>query len=294
MRGNSHGKEISLDVVNYCNGYFSNANKLPRGVRTGQCVALVQSYYEFLGVPRPRGHARQYGSVGSVFQGHHEQNTVPDGWTTIVYRQGFIAQPGDVAVWTDYFSNSHPLGIFGHVGIVISANNRQLIYADQCLGLSNVRRTTIAYTEPNTIFWGVIRPNFNSSSQTPRPTQTPQPQTPLSITRFASDRTTGTRQDTFVFTVTTNVPAHRVEIYFGGVGNGHGQGSLDMRRSSRRSGRRSGRRSSNGTEWTLSINNICAGTQALTATAFSEDGTRSGAHVMVVTVTNASAPRKPN
>jgi|GEM_PF-3856636 len=236
----------------------------------GECVRVVQSYYVFLGVPIPRGAARSYGTPGDEFGGLREQNTVPAGWTTIRHYQGFVAQPGDVAVWTYYWS------VWGHVGIVISADSNQMTYVDQARNRPYVMETTRSYIAPNTVFWGVIRPNF-SYSQPSLPAQPQTPQAPLSVTDLNSNRVDGTRQDTFVFTVRTNVPSQRVELNFSGV-NGHGRGAVAMNRSS------------DGMTWTLSINRIFTGTQTLTATAFGSGGVRAESSLISITVSDSTAP----
>lgn len=138
------------------------------GYYAAQCVDLIQGYYAYLGVSGGGGNARDYAT-----------NTLPAGFNRIADYIGFIPQPGDIAVWTLGYGG----GWYGHVGVVISADGYNLTVADQYGGDaiagvhydSNsgktittsgqvVHQTTYSYNGNGMSFWGVIRPDFASSS----------------------------------------------------------------------------------------------------------------------------------
>ena len=54
-------------------------------VGSGQCVALIQHYYEYLGVSRSYGNGSDYAT-----------NTLPAGWSRV---QGGSPQKGDILVY---------------------------------------------------------------------------------------------------------------------------------------------------------------------------------------------------
>lgn len=60
-------------------------SKLGQKVGSGQCVALIQAYYSFLGVNPTYGNGQDYAT-----------NPLPDGWTRV---QGGTPQKGDILVY---------------------------------------------------------------------------------------------------------------------------------------------------------------------------------------------------
>gem|GEM_PF-6111748 len=118
-----------------------------------QCVDLPLAYYSFLGEDNK-------GRSGDGYQ--YWTNYPKNGnYTQIAYKPGFVAQPGDIAVWGTSSSSS-----LGHVAIVDSANASYLYVIDikggQGYVVGPVRSVqTRAYVEnPSKNFLGVIRPNF--------------------------------------------------------------------------------------------------------------------------------------
>jgi len=97
-----------------------------------------------------------------------------------------------------------------------------------------------------------------------------QPQTNISVNSLTANRTTGTTNDTFNFTATTNIAADRVELRFNG-------NSTVFRMQS----------SNNGRTWTLNGNSLAAGNRTITVTAFA--GGRSATRTLNVTVTQPQA-----
>ncbi|MCL2198278.1 MAG: M23 family metallopeptidase [Defluviitaleaceae bacterium] len=205
-----------------------------------------------------------------------------------------------------------PVGIFyslyGHLrngSVVISEGQR--IAQGEAIGITgttgwstgyhlhfevrqNGRRGTAVNTNPIQIdsrgiqYTSVRNPNIDMP--TPPPTLEPTPssvgaQIIPQVTSFTSNRTTGTTQDIFNFTATTNAPAYRVEILFSGDESGYGRGTMNMHGSN------------NGRTWTLNGNRLVAGTQMLMATAFTADGTGGGATVLIVTANDPAAPTDP-
>ena len=121
------------------------------GIKTGdgQCVALIKAYYTYLGVSSVTGNGCDYAT-----------NSLPSGWKRIKYYSGFSAQPGDIAVWTW----NKWAGNYGHVAIVTSANSSSMNYIDQGKTYGYVGHSgSLAYSEANWTFYGVIRPNFSGT-----------------------------------------------------------------------------------------------------------------------------------
>ncbi len=119
-------------------------SKVDYQVGSGECVALTKAYYEYLGVAAVRGDGCDYA-----------WNARPDGWQRIPYYPGFVAQPGDIAVWT-YLTSEH-----GHVAIVTSADANSMNVVDQGRSYHyKCHSGNFSYTKGT--FYGVIRPDFDS------------------------------------------------------------------------------------------------------------------------------------
>lgn len=102
-----------------------------------QCVDLIYGYYNYLGVTPAGGNGQDYA-----------WNTVPSGWQRI---QGAVPQPGDILVYTN--------SPYGHVAI----QGNSVIYHIRPSYSKYVLAESVSYNYyPN--YWGVIRPNFSSSS----------------------------------------------------------------------------------------------------------------------------------
>lgn len=106
-----------------------------------QCVDLIAAYYSYLGTITPGGNGCDY-----------SWNKLPSGWQRIKYYEGFVPQPGDIAVWT--YSTSK----YGHVAVIISANISSMYVAEQ-LGSTHTGREH-SYSYSYGTFYGVIRPDF--------------------------------------------------------------------------------------------------------------------------------------
>ncbi len=125
-------------------------------VGSGECVALIQQYYTYLGVSVSYGNGADYAT-----------NALPAGWTRV---QGGAPQKGDILVYSGNNDNK-----FGHVAIYES--NRST-YHQNFAGARYVTHVTYAYSELRNPYWGYIRPNWNththsySSSVTTQPTCT--------------------------------------------------------------------------------------------------------------------------
>ncbi len=115
-----------------------------------QCVDLIRYYYAYLGADSPGGNASTYAS---------NDFKLPSGWQRIQYKSGFVAQPGDIAVWLGPTAN-------GHVALVVSATATEMNVVEQnhdAKADKPANRTTYRYNN-NMRFYGVIRPLFNSTS----------------------------------------------------------------------------------------------------------------------------------
>lgn len=111
------------------------------GVYGAQCVDLIRYYYSYLGASPVSGNGCDYA-----------KNALPAGWSRIQYYNGFVPQPGDIAVWT-YASSA-----YGHVAIVTSADSSKMNVVEQN-GSTHVTRAH-SYSYSYGTFYGVIRPNF--------------------------------------------------------------------------------------------------------------------------------------
>lgn len=118
------------------------------GVYGAQCVDLIRYYYSYLGATPVSGSGCDY-----------SKNALPAGWSRIQYYNGFVAQPGDVAVWT-YTTSAN-----GHVAIVTSATSSSMSVVEQN-GSTGVTRTH-SYSYSYGTFWGVIRPDFENYTSPP-------------------------------------------------------------------------------------------------------------------------------
>lgn len=123
-----------------------------------QCVDMVLEYYSFLGVSGGGGNACQYGTGVN--------NKLPSGFRRIPDEYGFVPQPGDIAVWDIGYGE---LAYCGHVGLVISADLYSITIAEVWGNSSGtdslIRKNTYPYNGGSyQHFWGVIRPEYASSS----------------------------------------------------------------------------------------------------------------------------------
>lgn len=121
-------------------------------VRMAQCVDLIVAYYEFLGVARPRGNARDYAT-----------NTLPSGWSRFTWNAvSNSLQPGDILV-------RHSTTDFGHIGIFVGYYNNRVRTVEansghRCIwcNIADTSRVHVFERPPN--WTHVIRPNFASGS----------------------------------------------------------------------------------------------------------------------------------
>ena len=120
------------------------------GANGVQCVDLTKYYFDYLGLGKRTGYARDYAGF------------YIDGLTNIAYYNGFIPEPGDIAVWT--VSDGSDVG---HVGIVISADSSEMTDVD-CRGWNrDIGSHVFAYYSSakysrtsSDYFYGVLRPDF--------------------------------------------------------------------------------------------------------------------------------------
>ena len=132
------------EAVNWANAQIGKSLDQD-GVYGAQCVDLIRYYYQFLGVSPVSGNGCDYA-----------KNSLPSGWQRIKTYNGFIPQPGDIAVWT-YASSA-----YGHVAIITSADSSRMNVVEQN-GSTHITRSH-SYSYSYGTFYGVIRPNFASGS----------------------------------------------------------------------------------------------------------------------------------
>ena len=121
------------------------------GAYGAQCVDLIAYYYKYLGQSKyVKGNGCDYVS-----------NALPDGWIRIKNTADFVPEPGDIAVW------GTELSAYGHVAIILSADVHSFLSMDQNWPRGSAcKRVTHNYNK----FWGVIRPNFKSTTTMNNPT----------------------------------------------------------------------------------------------------------------------------
>ena len=156
-----------------------------------QCVDLIKYYYAYFGkASYAKGNGCDYVS-----------NALPAGWTRIKNTADFVPQPGDIAVWGTELSK------YGHVAIILSANEHSFISMDQNWPSGSAcKQVTHTYSK----FWGVIRPNFSVAENNPIGAvesasggiysvsalgwafDEDEPSTPLNIHVYIGDRIIGT------------------------------------------------------------------------------------------------------
>ncbi len=120
-------------------------------IGSGQCVALIKAYYDWLGAPTPYGNGCDYVT-----------NSLPSGWSRI---KGASPQVGDILVWTEGYEG------YGHVAICGGSNK----YFHQNWGGYYVEVLSKSYTSGFSIssgkyhanYWGVIRPDWTDSQASP-------------------------------------------------------------------------------------------------------------------------------
>ena len=120
-------------------------------IGSGECVAFVQAYYEYLGVSAVRGNGYDY-----------KYNELPSGWTRIWNYDGFVPQPGDVCVWDKYayLNTGGQTGAWGHVGVVISGNSSTFNTVEQNAGGRYPSYKSGGYARITSYATCFIRPDF--------------------------------------------------------------------------------------------------------------------------------------
>ncbi len=137
--GTNHSQQEAVNWVR---------NRVGTKVGGGQCVDLTKAYYEYLVGYSVRGNGCDYA-----------HNSLPSGWTRIPYYYGFVAQPGDIAVWSwnKWAKN------YGHVAIVTNADSTSMSFCDQGATYGyKVHSGSVKYKDGNWNFYGVIRPDFSN------------------------------------------------------------------------------------------------------------------------------------
>ncbi|MCM1365065.1 MAG: GBS Bsp-like repeat-containing protein [Faecalibacterium sp.] len=132
------------EAMNWCNGLVNTK------VGSGQCVALIQAYYQYLGASKSSGNACDYAT-----------NAVPSGWSRV---KGGVPQAGDILVYTG--------AKYGHVAIYAGGTTS---YHQNMAGLYVEKKTNWAYNKSwfsqaengTKSYWGYIRPNFSNAPTNP-------------------------------------------------------------------------------------------------------------------------------
>lgn len=146
---------VLLDTTNYCHVNAATVpqamswceNLINKKVGTGQCVALIQSYYEYLGRNKVSGNACDYAT-----------NALPSGWSRV---KGGVPQAGDILVYAG--------AKYGHVAIYAGGTTS---YHQNMSGKYVEKKTNWAYNKSwyssaeggTKYYWGYIRPAFGGDS----------------------------------------------------------------------------------------------------------------------------------
>ncbi len=126
------------DAINWVR---SNLNKT---LGNGQCVALIKSYYQYLGVSPVSGNGCDY-----------SWNALPSGWQRV---KGGMPQKGDILVYSA--TTDSP---YGHVAIYES--DYSVYHQNYSKKKYVIQVTNVKYNERwLSNYWGYIRPNFSGNS----------------------------------------------------------------------------------------------------------------------------------
>ena len=128
------------EAMNWCESL------LGKTVGSGECVALIQKYYEYLGKSIVSGHARDYAT-----------NALPSGWSRV---KGGTPQTGDILVYVG--------AKYGHVAIYAGGTTS---YHQNMNGRYVEKKTNWSYNKSwyssaeggTKSYWGYIRPTFEST-----------------------------------------------------------------------------------------------------------------------------------
>ncbi len=139
MQASATSKTVS-EAMSWCD------SKVGSKVGTGQCVALIQAYYEYLGASKVSGNACDYAT-----------NSLPSGWSRV---KGGVPQAGDILVYTG--------AKYGHVCIYAGGTTA---YHQNWSGLWVEKKTDWPYNKSwysnseggTKSYWGYIRPDFISN-----------------------------------------------------------------------------------------------------------------------------------
>lgn len=129
------------EAMNWCD------SKLGKTVGSGQCVALIQAYYTYLGVSKVSGNACDYAT-----------NSLPSGWSR---KKGGVPKKGDILVYTG--------AKYGHVAIYAGGTTS---YHQNMSGKYVEKKTSWNYDKSwyskaeggTKSYWGYIRPNWPSKA----------------------------------------------------------------------------------------------------------------------------------
>lgn len=140
------------DAVNWANSKINYRldfdNKPDPPFSKYQCVDLIYYYYYYLCGYNVGGNACDF-----------MWNELPAGWERIACTDGFVPQPGDIAVWKTSLQGITKEA--GHVGIVVSSGSSEFVFVDQS---NNGRDYCTKNSSPINHLSCVIRPNFGKTN----------------------------------------------------------------------------------------------------------------------------------
>lgn len=102
------------EAVNWVN------SKIGTWIGSGQCVALINAYANYLGLTISGGDGNACDYTGA---------TNISGTTRINNYSGFVPQSGDICVWGSYawLHQGYQTNYYGHIGIVLSADASNMV-----------------------------------------------------------------------------------------------------------------------------------------------------------------------
>ena len=126
------------------------------------CVDIAKEYFKVVG-------GKPYTSIGQLCNGNSSaynylypttDSAIPDGWVRKYPDDGYIPQPGDVAVWG---RNIGIAGEYGHVAVVVEVKDGKIRFVDQSTGANRAAAVSDWLDANNPSCY--IVPTFNQAAQ---------------------------------------------------------------------------------------------------------------------------------
>lgn len=144
------------EAINWVN------SKIGTWIGSGQCVALINAYANYLGLTISGGDGNACDYTGT---------TNISGTTRINNYSGFVPQPGDICVWGSYarLHSGYQTSYYGHIGIVVSADSSNMVTVECNLDppYEGGVCKKVTQNRPTSYVTCFIRPNFINDTSVP-------------------------------------------------------------------------------------------------------------------------------